>query len=201
MLGDAVMGALTRASAALEQAHVPLAIMGGVAVSIWRHARATKDVDLLVGLKADDVNQLMPQLFRAGIHPKRLPPVIEIDDVHIVPLTCQPTETLLDIRIDLLLAESQFQQQALERAIPAELDPPNQAIRVLTCEDLILFKLLAGRVIDRADAAFLLRENREELDFEHLSHWSRSLNVEANFHEIWNESFPDEQPPFTASPD
>ena len=199
MLGDAVMGALTRASTALQQAHVPLAVMGGVAVSIWRHARATKDVDLLVGLRADEVNQLLPQLFRAGIHPKRLPPVIEIDDVHIVSLTCQPTETLLDIRIDLLLAESAFQKQALERAIPAELSPPNEAVRVLTCEDLILFKLLAGRMIDRADAAYLLRENREELDFKYLDHWSRTLNVEANFQQIWKEAFPDEQPPFTAA--
>jgi hypothetical protein len=199
MLGDAVMGALTRASAALSQAQVPLALMGGVAVSIWKHARATKDVDLLVGLQTEEVPQLLRQLSISGIHPKRLPPVIEIDDVHIVPLTCQPTETLLDIRIDLLLAESAFQKQALDRAIPAELPPPNEAIRVLTCEDLLLFKLLAGRIIDRADAAYLLRENRKDLDFAHLNRWSRTLAIESNFQEIWKEAFPDEQPPFVST--
>ncbi len=196
-MGDAVMGALTRISAALEQAHVPLALMGGLAVSIWKHARATRDVDLLVGLRAGEVPQLLPTLAAAGIQPKRLPPVIEIDDVHIVPLTCQPSETLLDIRIDLLLAESAFQSQALVRAIPAELPPPNESVRVLTCEDLLLFKLLAGRIIDRADAAYLLRENRSSLDMPHLAHWVEKLSVQAEFREIWEHAFPGEQPPFS----
>jgi hypothetical protein len=35
---------------------------------------------------------------------------------------------------------------------------------VLTCEDLIVHKLLAGRLVDRADAATLLRVNRADLD-------------------------------------
>jgi hypothetical protein len=196
-MGDAVMGALTRISAALEQAHVPLALMGGLAVSIWKHARATKDVDLLVGLCAEEVPRLLPPLLAAGIEPKRLPPVIKIDDVHIVPLTCQPTEALLDIRIDLLLAESAFQKQALARAVPAELPPPNESVRVLTCEDLILFKLLAGRIIDRADAGYLLRENRSSLNLSHLGHWIEKLSVQAEFREIWQQTFPGEQPPFS----
>lgn len=199
MLGDAIMGALTRASAALAQENVPSALMGGIAVSIWSHMRATKDVDLLVGLRADEVPQLLKPLIAAGIHPKRLPPVITIDDVHIVPLTCQPTETPLDIRIDLILAESEFQKQALARAVPAKLPPPNESVRVLACEDLLLFKLLAGRIIDRADAAYLFRANREDLDMAHLHQWARVLAVEPVLREIWQEAFPDEQPPF-ASP-
>jgi hypothetical protein len=128
MLGDAVMGALTRAARTLRDQGVPLAVMGGVAVSIWKHARATKDVDLLVGIQADAVAGLLKPLVAAGIHPKRLPPVIAIDDVHIVQFTCRPTEALLDVRVDFLLAESAFQKQALARAVPSELPPPNDAV-------------------------------------------------------------------------
>ena len=44
-------------------------------------------------------------------------------------------------------------------------------IDVLNGDDLIMFKLLAGRMIDRADAAMLLRENREAIDFGYLLSW------------------------------
>jgi len=48
--------------------------------------------------------------------------------------------------------------------------------------------LLAGRVIDRADAAMLLRENREEIDFEYLLQWINRLALAGEYSEIWRES-------------
>ena len=163
MLGDAVMTALRRASQALQRQGLSFAVMGGVAVSLWKHARATKDVDFLVDIQPDEVKGMLAPLVAAGIHPKRLPPVIAIDDVHIVQFTCQPTESMLDVRIDLLLAESEFQKLALARAVPAQLPPPNESLRVLGCEDLMVFKLLAGRMIDRADVAYLLQQTGRRL--------------------------------------
>jgi len=193
MLGDAVMGALTRATSTLREQGVNFAVMGGVAVSIWKHARATKDVDLLVDTQPDEVAALLKPLVAAGIHPKRLPPVVAIDDVHIVQFTCQPTEALLDVRVDLLLAESEFQKQALARAVPSKLPPPNENVRVLACEDLVIFKLLAGRMIDRADAAYLLRENRSRLDTPHLRRWIEHYGLGAEFDEAWRAAFPNEE--------
>ncbi|MCY2988340.1 MAG: hypothetical protein NTY19_10825 [Planctomycetota bacterium] len=35
---------------ALEQLQLPLALMGGLAMSTWKHVRATQDVDLLIGI-------------------------------------------------------------------------------------------------------------------------------------------------------
>jgi len=48
-------------------------------------------------------------------------------------------------------------------------------IFVLACEDLILHKLAAGRVVDRVDAAALLRANRLALDMTYLQGWLRRV--------------------------
>ena len=63
-------------------------------------------------------------------------------------------------------------------------------------DDLIVIKLLAGRIIDRADAAMLLRENRDEIDFERLQMAVRSLELTADYDAIWRDAFPDEPMPY-----
>ena len=68
-------------------------------------------------------------------------------------------------------------------------------IAVLTCEDLILHKLLAGRIIDRADAAALLRANRESLDVDYILTRTDRLALAVDLAEIWNEAFPGESLP------
>jgi hypothetical protein len=79
----------------------------------------------------------------------------------------------------------------VERDVPG-VDRP---IDVLNADDLILFKLLAGRAIDRADAAMLLRENREEIDFDYIAKWVTKLGLAADINEIWCNAFPDEALP------
>ncbi len=71
---------------------------------------------------------------------------------------------------------------------------------MLHCDHLILFKLVAGRLIDYADAAMLLRENREVIDFDYLLSWVSRLDLATEFAEIWQEAYPDEGPPM-AKPD
>ena len=60
---------------------------------------------------------------------------------------------------------------------------------VLTCEDFILHKLLAGRMIDLADTVALLRANRAVLDIKYLSHWASQLEVEGELACAWKEAF------------
>jgi hypothetical protein len=60
---------------------------------------------------------------------------------------------------------------------------------------LIIIKLSAGRIIDRADAAMLLRENRDEIDFDRLQTAVLSLDLTADYHAVWRDAFPDEPLP------
>lgn len=99
------------------------------------------------------------------------------------------------VQFDLLLAESELQQTAISRRVNRQIPGLSRDIQVLSCEDIILFKLLAGRVIDRADAAMLLRENRDEIDFSYLVGWVKRQRLEPEYAEIWSEAFPCEGDP------
>ena len=71
-------------------------------------------------------------------------------------------------------------------------------VRFLACEDLILHKLLAGCLLDRADAAMLLRANRTDLNLEYLLGWTTTLSLRAELAEVWEEAFPGEAMPETS---
>ena len=61
----------------------------------------------------------------------------------------------------------------------------------LACEDIILHKLAAGRLIDRADIIALVRANSRTLDLDYLAKWSDELRLTP----AWREIFPDSPPP------
>ena len=62
----------------------------------------------------------------------------------------------------------------------------------MSCEDLIIHKLLAGRIIDSADVAALLRANRAVLDLAYLQRLLGELNLLPSFETVWHEAFPTE---------
>src|SRR4051812_44763349 len=115
MLAEAVLQTLKHAWVTLSSLHLPLAVMGGVAVSAWKHLRATQDVDLLIGTGVVDLEVVLSKLAEAKIRPKRQPPILTIGDVRIIQLLYEPPGTFLSLQIDLLLAESDYQRAALVR--------------------------------------------------------------------------------------
>jgi hypothetical protein len=58
-----------------------------------------------------------------------------------------------------------------------------------------LFKLVSGRMIDRADAAMLLRENRDAIDVSYLASWVGRLNLGPQFTQAWTEAYPGDDLP------
>jgi len=188
---NAVTDALNQVWAALAPFQLPMALMGGLALAVWKHPRNTRDVDILVDLRDLNPDDLVEAMTRAGMRPKRQPPVLLVGAQRIVQLLHEPPGTFLDIQIDVLLADSAYQKEALTHATPAKLNSQCE-VAVLSCEDLIIHKLLAGRIIDRADVATLLRANRASLDLPYLKDWLGQLKLLADFETIWHETFPSE---------
>jgi len=81
------------------------------------------------------------------------------------------------------------------RRVPTILPDLDIEIAVLACEDMILHKLLAERVIDLADAAALLRANRQSLDFAYLGNCAQELHLAASLERAWHAAYPDEPLP------
>jgi len=195
MPAEALLRALRQVWLALKPLDVSMAVAGGLALASWKHVRATQDVDLLVQARQDDPAHLVERLRAAGLRPKRSPPTIRLGQLELIQFLYEPPETFLDVQIDVLLARSDYHRKALERRVPIRLLGLDIEIAVLACEDLILHKLLAGRIIDLADTAALFRSNRESLDFAYLSSWGRQLDLLPALERTWEEAWPGEPLP------
>lgn len=190
MPGEIVSGVLKHVWMTLEPLGHPMALMGGMSLAAWNRIRATQDVDLLIGLGRDAVSPLIDRLGRSGCHPKKDPPLTVVGDHCFLQFLYTPPDEFFDVQFDLLLAETPLQQSAIDRRVRRAVVGVSQSMDVLNCDDLILFKLLAGRLIDRADASALLRENRDQIDFDYLRRWVAELMLEAELAEAWNDAFP-----------
>jgi hypothetical protein len=198
MVADILLMTLGHVWRILEASGTKMALMGGIALASWKYVRATRDVDLLVGLEGKSVDELLEQLRAAGIRPRRQPPVVNLGRLRMIQCIYEPPDKFLDVQIDLLLAECPYQLQALTRRVPEQLAGLDVSVFVLACEDLILHKLLAGRVIDRVDCVSLIRLQRETLDWTYLQKWSEHLSVSQELQDAWQEAFPGEVMPSDA---
>ena len=71
-----------------------MAVIGGLALSAWNHARYTRDADLLIGIDESQANEVLAAVVGAGFHPKHLPPILQIDDQKLIQLKFTPPEGL-----------------------------------------------------------------------------------------------------------
>lgn len=138
---------------------------------------------------------MLGNLASAGLRPKHQPPVISLGSLQIVQLLYESPGAFIDLQVDLLLAQSEYHRHAPERRVSTRLLAVDLDVYVLACEDLILHKLLAGRLIDRADAAVLMRANRANLDLGYLVRWTTELCLEKELDEVLREAFPGGPPP------
>lgn len=199
MASDGVLATLHQGWNALASLDFPMALIGGLALTTWNHARYTRDADVLIAIDRRRIDEVVLHLKQAGFHPKHSPPALTIDGQTILQFMYQPADALLPFQFDVLLAEVEFQRESLTRAVERRLPGSDRPIRVVRPDDLIVIKLLAGRIIDHADAAMLLRENRDEIDFQRLHKAVRSLELTTDYQAIWRDAFPDEAMPQSPS--
>ncbi len=152
MAVDRVEERLRRAAAALDEAGIKYAVIGGNAVAAWvarvdpAATRSTKDVDLLV--EESDLPRIENVLIRAGF---------VREDVIGVTLFRDPDEPSIRASIHLVWAQQKVRP---EYALPApaldesERDP--QGFYVIDLPALVRMKLTSFRDIDRVHIADML---------------------------------------------
>lgn len=133
--------------AALDELNIPVALMGGLAVSAWKHFRATRDIDLLIAADVVAPDDLLRFLQARGYRPKRVPALHDFDGERVMQLVVPPRGKEYEFAVDLFLAESEYHRGALARRTSFRL-PDGTELPVLTCEDVILFKARAARPVD-----------------------------------------------------
>jgi hypothetical protein len=152
----------------LREADIPSIVIGDVAVAIWGEPRLTRDVDLKILLGREDTERLLAVL--APHYSSLLPD----------PLRALREQAMLFVqdaagtRLDLLLADTPYDVQAIQRARIAEVEP-GASISVCSPEDLVIYKLISTRLRDHEDAASVIRRQAESLDDEYILHWLRQF--------------------------
>jgi predicted nucleotidyltransferase len=151
------------------------AVMGGFAVRVYAIPRPTYDLDFTVAIDST----VLPQLFEAV---KKLGCMVPdeyergwTDRVGGMPVI--KFRQYLEgqgIDIDVFLAENEFQLQLLARRRREHVN--GFSTWVVTAEDLILLKLLAGRSRDILDVGDILF-TQGALDLEYLRRWAGVLHV------------------------
>lgn len=141
---------LADAWSALRHAGVTCAVIGGCARNAYAEVRATKDVDLVV--EAD------PAVYRAAVEALASRGFVRAAVVGARDGEVPDLELFRDPagrRIDLLFAHTEFERSALSRRTPRE-PYAGVTVSVVSPEDLIVYKIIAGRPQDRLDVHALL---------------------------------------------
>ncbi|HTU00383.1 MAG TPA: nucleotidyl transferase AbiEii/AbiGii toxin family protein [Candidatus Sulfotelmatobacter sp.] len=158
---------LQRIAIACERAGLPYMIIGGQAVLRYGEPRLTKDIDVSLGLDLDRLPEAQALVDGLGLTPLVDPQVFTRQTLV---LPCLEPET--GIRVDLILAFSPYEQEALLRARPAKLGTAE--VRFASPEDLIVHKIIAARPRDLDDVRSVLARN-PGLDFQYIRQWLREF--------------------------
>jgi hypothetical protein len=147
----------------LEKEGIPAMAIGGIAVGVWGEPRLTRDIDMKVLVRRENRAQLLTIL-------RAFTPLQENPDDSFRKLGLAFFQDPNGIRIDIMLADTVFDEAAIERARSVTLSP-GKTIRVCTAEDLIIYKMLSPRLKDRADVESIIRKQGDDLDNAYIEGW------------------------------
>ncbi len=154
--------ALAALGEALEAAGFPWMCIGGIAVIAQGVRRTTTDIDVALRGEGVDLSALVRRLARHGIRPR-------IDDA--VAFARRTQVLLLEhvrtgVELDVSLAWLSFEHEAL--AAHVSIDFGGVVAPAARPEDLVIYKVFAGRPQDLKDAEALLLMHRRKMDLDRV---------------------------------
>lgn len=143
-------------------------IFGAQAVQVWGLPRVTADVDVTARLRGDDPKGFLSAMRAAGFDLR----VRDVDDffkkTRVLPFVHRRSL----IPLDVVLAGPGLEEEFLKRS--RRVDMGGIVLPVISPEDLLVTKVLAGRPKDLEDIRGILRERLPEL---HLGRVRRLLGM------------------------
>lgn len=151
---------------ALDACAIPHAFGGALALGYAAEPRATADIDLDVFLDADAPEPALKCLSDAGVI---LGPAATRD----IQRAGQARLRFQGVHLDVFFAVHPFYASCDRRAVTVPFD--GGAIRVLSAEDLVIFKALFNRPKDWVDIDQILRVNGSQFDSSYVLGWLDEL--------------------------
>jgi len=147
-------------SRALRTLGVRWYVFGAQAVLIWGRPRMTADVDVTVRLESDDTTSFAAALQERGFRLRVSGTPEFVRQTRVLPLV----HTASDMALDIVLAGPGLEELFLSRAVEFEIG--GAPVPVISAEDLVVTKILAGRPKDIEDIRGVLRARGDTLDID-----------------------------------
>lgn len=160
--------ALEATARALGELEAPWMLIGGLAMIARGVRRATTDIDVVVRGDAVEVRQVLSILAAHGLTPRHPDAEAFARDNLVLLLRHRPT----GVDLDLSFAWSAFEHEALAASRPGKLG--RVRLPIAQPDDLIVFKIVAGRAKDLSDVSALLTSHAE-LDVPRIRRHVRAL--------------------------
>jgi hypothetical protein len=134
-------------------------LFGAQAVVVWGKPRASADVDVTVEAAPEDSAELVQALATAGFELRLTRGVEEfVARARVLPFLHPGS----GIPVDVVLAGPGLEERFLDGAVPVDIG--GVSVPVLSAEDLVVTKILAGRPKDLEDVRGVLAERIDALD-------------------------------------
>jgi hypothetical protein len=154
---SAVLEVLAAAEPVLRRSGSRWYVFGAQAVTVWGRPRLSSDVDITAAI-AGPHDEFVAAMQRAGFDLRVADWQEFLDRTRVLPLLHRASEMPLDI----VLAGPGLEEEFLNRAIAVEL--AGLTVPLISPEDLVVTKVLAGRPKDLEDVRGILEERHEALD-------------------------------------
>ncbi len=142
----------------LARMGVEYVLIGGQAAIFHGSERTTRDVDLAVWVPESRIETLVKRARAGGFEALQDDPVEAARSRRLLILLHSES----GVQIDLMVAGSPFEDEVRRRAESARV--AGVTMRVIRPDDLLVYKLLAGRDHDLFDAACILEKGTDRLD-------------------------------------
>ena len=175
MIQDSLLKTLDKILKISLKADVLIMFIGGIAASLWGHPRTTYDIDAVIGISASEKDKFLLEASKQNFTYDKRNPVKTIQKSAFITLASSVKNH--KIYVDLFLASGEYQKVALSRR--KEIKLLGRTLPVVSAEDLVLYKLLAGRVKDMDDIREVFISQKGKLDIKYMKKWANKLGIMA----------------------
>ena len=153
---------LAALAGALSRLHARWYVFGAQAVVLWGRPRLTADIDVTVRMDPEEPERLVRALEASGFSLRIGNTPEFVRRTRVLPFV----HATSGMPMDVVLAGPGLEELFLSRAVPVTIG--SLVVPVISPEDLVATKILAGRPKDIEDVRGILRERLATLDLESI---------------------------------
>lgn len=148
----------------LDNHSITYMIIGGQAVLLYGEPRLTKDIDVTIDLKPEDISDIREIIDDLGLKILVDSPEKFVERTMVLPTIYPET----GIRVDFIFSFSIYENQALKHVKRVKIGETN--VCFASVEDLIIHKIIAGRSRDIDDVIKIIIKNAD-IDVPYIREW------------------------------